>query len=282
MNKIWPLIVLCCVGLVTQADEFAQVEINVTPVRAGVYMLQGAGGNIGVLATPDGLIMVDDEYAPLAQRIEAAMQKIEAKPIKYVINTHYHGDHTGSNHYFAKLAPIVAQHNVRQRLQEQSADEQVSLPNITYESGMTIFLADEQIQLRHLQSGHTDGDTVVYFKQANVLHTGDLFFEIGFPYIDLKHGGSVQQYLANVRTLIEQMPDDVLIIPGHGKLANKQRYQEFAQMIEYSIQQVKAALVAGKTEQQIIQQGLGKDYQQWSWSFINEQRWLTTLIQDLK
>ncbi|MBL4941695.1 MAG: hypothetical protein JKY81_08525 [Colwellia sp.] len=142
-------------------------------------------------------------------------------------------------------------------------------------------MSDEEITLSHYPVAHTDGDTVVYFKKANVLHTGDLFFEVGFPYVDLKNGGSVKGYLAAIRKIIVAMPDDVVIIPGHGKLTNKARYQEFADMIDYSIKRVSSFLATGKNEQEILALGIGKNYQHWSWRFITEEKWLKTLITDL-
>ena len=133
-----------------------------------------------------------------------------------------------------------------------------------------------------MPAGHTDGDTYVYFKNANVLHTGDLFFEVGFPYVDLKSGGSIKGYLASVRHMIANTPDDVVIIPGHGKLTNKKRLVAFAEMMAYSIDKVSKALAAGKSEADIVAQGIGEKYQHLSWSFITEEKWLKTLIADLK
>ncbi len=264
------------------AAQMDYVTIKVTKAGGNIYMLQGAGGNIGVFASSKGLVLIDDEFAPLAEKIEAAMKKISPLPIKYIINTHFHGDHTGSNSFFALKAPIIAQQNVRSRLSEKPKDKAVALPVITYENGMTIYLDGEEIQLTHLKNAHTDGDTVVYFKNANILHTGDLYFEIGFPYIDLKHGGSVKGYLAAVKQLIARYPDDVVIISGHGKIGNKKSYQEFADMIEYSITKVNQWLAEGKTEDEIIKIGLGDDYKKWSWAFINEEKWLATLVAGLK
>ncbi len=262
------------------SSEFDNVNIEVIKARNNVYMLKGAGGNIGVLATDKGLVMIDDQFEPLAERIENAMQSISKQSLKYIINTHFHGDHTGGNGYFSHKAPIFAHQNVLERLlgEGKKAD---FLPEITYQDGLVIHLADEEVQLTHYPRAHTDSDTAVYFKQANVLHTGDLFFELGFPYIDLKRGGSVKGYLAAVNTLLAQMPDDVVIIPGHGKLTDKKRYQAFADMINYSINRVSKLLNEGKTEQEIIILGLGDNYKQWSWQFISEEKWLKTLIVDL-
>ncbi|MBL4911423.1 MAG: MBL fold metallo-hydrolase [Alteromonadaceae bacterium] len=262
------------------SNEFDNVKINVIKARNNVYMLKGAGGNIGVLATDKGLIMIDDQFEPLAERIETAMQSISKQPIKYIINTHFHGDHTGSNGYFSHQAPIFAHQNVLERLLDEGKKAEF-LPDITYQDGIVIHLADEEVQLTHYPSAHTDSDTAVYFKKANVLHTGDLFFELGFPYIDLKRGGSVKGYLSAVQTLLAQVPDDVVIIPGHGKLTDKKRYQAFADMIAYSIKRVSQLLNEGKTEQEIVILGLGDNYKQWSWQFINEEKWLKTVVADL-
>jgi len=234
------------------------------------------------LATKSGLLLVDDQFAPLAEKIEQAMTNLSNHDLKYIVNTHFHGDHTGSNSHFAHKAPIFAHQNVRERLSNQAAEKSVALPVVTYEQGVNIYLSDETIKLSHFPNAHTDGDTIVYFKEANVLHTGDLFFEIGFPYIDINNGGSVEGYLTAVRKIIAQMPDDVVIIPGHGKLTNKVRYQEFADMITYSIKRINSFLAAGKNEQEILALGIGENYQHWSWYFITEEKWLKTLVADLQ
>lgn len=264
------------------ADKMAAANITVQAAAGDIYMLQGPGGNIGVLATEKGLLLVDDKFAPLAEKIEAAMKGIEDKALKYIINTHYHGDHTGSNAFFSHKAPIFAHENVRNRLSSQGDHDENSLPVVTYKDGITIHLANEEVQLKHLPAGHTDGDTYVYFKNANVLHTGDLFFEVGFPYVDLNSGGSVKGYLANVRHMLKHMPDNVVIIPGHGKLTDKNSLLAFANMIAFSIEKVSSALAAGKSEQQILAEGIGEKYQHLSWAFITEEKWLKTLVADLQ
>ena len=277
--------ILLVIGWQSHADRFASVKIKVEQAAGNVYMLQGAGGNIAVLATDQGLLMVDDQFAPLAERIEGAMKGISSVDnpgLKYIVNTHFHKDHTGGNASFGAKAPVFAHENVRQRLAGEDPGNAKTLPVVTYQNGLTVYLADEEIQITHLPGGHTDGDSVVYFKNANVLHTGDLFFELGFPYVDLTHGGNVKAYLANVRALLDKVPDDVKIIPGHGKLTDKARYEVFARMIDYSIKRVEKALAEGKSEQDILAMGIGKDFEHWSWSFINEERWLQTLITDLK
>ena len=264
------------------AQTMADADINVQPAAGDVYMLKGPGGNIGVLATDKGLLLVDDKFAPLAKKIEAAMKGIEDKSLKYVINTHYHGDHTGGNKFFSHKAPIFAHENVRSRLSSKAEHHVESLPVVTYKDGITIHLDNEEVQLTHLPFGHTDGDTFVYFKKANVLHTGDLFFEVGFPYVDLKAGGSVKGYLANVRYMLNNTPDDVIIIPGHGKLTNKKSLAEFAEMMAFSIDKITKSLAAGMSESEIVAAGIGEKYQHLSWAFITEEKWLKTLVADLK
>lgn len=264
------------------AQKLSDVEIKAHKAAGDVYMLTGAGGNIGVLATEKGLLLVDDQFQPLAEKIESAMSAIKNNELRYVVNTHYHGDHTGSNSYFSHKAPILAHENVRHRLSAEAEHDVNSLPVVTYKDGLNIYLANENIQLTHLPSGHTDGDTIVYFKEANVLHTGDLFFEIGFPYIDLGSGGNVKGYLANVNYMIENTPDDAVVIPGHGKLSNKTELKAFAVMIDYSIKLVEKALSEGKTEADILKMGIGEQYKSKSWNFITEEKWLKTLVKGLK
>lgn len=264
------------------AQSMADSDITVQQAAGDVYMLHGPGGNIGVLATDKGLLLVDDKFAPLAEKIESAMKELEDKELKYIINTHFHGDHTGSNQFFSHKAPIFAHENVRSRLSSKADHSAESLPVVTYKDGITIYLDNEEVQLTHLPKGHTDGDTYVYFKKANVLHTGDLFFEVGFPFIDLKSGGSVKGYLASAKHMLKNMPDDVVVIPGHGKLTNKESLLAFAEMIAFSIDRVTLALAAGKSEQQILDEGIGKKYKHLSWAFITEEKWLKTLIADLK
>lgn len=282
MKKLMVAVSLSIITAFSLAQDFSKVEIIAQKAAGDVYMLTGAGGNIGVLVTNSGLLLVDDQFRPLADKIESAMNSLSNNELKYVVNTHYHSDHTGSNAHFAHHAPIFAHHNVRERLSSKEGSKLSNLPVVTYQDGVKIHLDNEEIQLTHLPNGHTDGDSIVYFKKANVLHTGDLFFEVGFPYVDIDGGGSVKGYLANVHYMIENTPDDVVIIPGHGKLTNKAELKKFATMLTYSIEFVSKALAEGKTEQQILSIGIGDKYQGLAWHFISEEFWLKTLIRDLK
>ncbi|MGJ8694078.1 MAG: MBL fold metallo-hydrolase [Thalassotalea sp.] len=269
-------------ALPLQAQDFSTVNIVVERAGENVYALKGSGGNIGLLATEQGLVMIDSQFKPLAEKINQAMKSIAKQEIKYIVNTHYHGDHTGGNEVFAQQAPIFAHDNVRKRLLAKQDGSAAALPVVTYNDQVNIYLQAETIQLSHLPNGHTDGDTAVYFQQANVLHTGDLFFNDRFPFIDLNSGGSVEGYLMNVETLISNMPEDVVIIPGHGELSDLAGYRDFAQMLKFSIAKAKKAIAAGITETDFVNAGIGEKYQALAWAFITEEKWLKTLYRGLK
>lgn len=262
-------------------DRFKDVQIEVKHVNENVYVLYGAGGNIGVLVGDDGTLLIDDQFEPLAPKIEKALidvTKVKQK-IKYVVNTHYHGDHTGSNDYFAKSASILAHENVRKRMSVKSNNS--GLPVITYANGIKLHLNQERIHVKHLAAGHTDGDSVVYFEKANVWHFGDLFFESRFPFIDVKSGGSIEGYINNLNNLFEQINDDAKIIPGHGKLTDKIGFKRFIDMIKATKRIVADKKQAGVSKQQLIESGLGKQWQVWDWSFITEKRWIETLYDNI-
>ncbi|BFT31496.1 MBL fold metallo-hydrolase [Alteromonas sp. D210916BOD_24] len=267
---------------VNAQDRFADVEIKSTAIRGSVHMLTGMGGNIGVSAGNDGVLIIDDQFAPLAEKIAAQLGQLGSDKPKYIINTHYHGDHTGSNAFFHshKGATIFAHENVRLRLADDEKVKPEALPTVTYEDGIKIYFNDDTIHVMHLAIGHTDGDSVVWFEQPNVLHTGDLFFNGLFPYIDQGAGGNVEGYMESVAHVLEKIDDDTVIIPGHGPLSNKQEYSAFLAMISETFNYVKALKEQGKSVDEVKTLGLDKKWSDWSWSFINEEKWITTLYND--
>ncbi len=260
-------------------DRFEKVEIEATALKGSVHMLTGMGGNIGVSAGDDGILIIDDQFAPLAEKIATALGELGSDKPKYVINTHYHGDHTGSNAFFHshKGATILAHDNVRIRL---ANDEKVSpdaLPAITYENGIKLHFNGETIHIMHLESGHTDGDSIVWFEQPDIMHTGDLFFNGLFPFIDLNSGGSVKGYIESVKQVLAKINDDTVLIPGHGELSNKTEYTNFLAMIEETFAFVKAQKAKGMSLEAITEAGLDSKWHKWAWSFISEEKWITTL-----
>lgn len=263
-------------------DRFADVEVKATAIKGSVHMLTGAGGNIGVSAGEDGVLIIDDQFAPLAEKIAAQLGELGSDKPKYVINTHYHGDHTGSNAFFHshKGATILAHENVRVRLANDEKIKPEALPTITYEDGIKIYFNGETLHVMHLAVGHTDGDSVVWFEQPNVMHTGDLFFNGRFPYIDQGAGGNVEGYMDSVKQLLAKIDDETVIIPGHGDISNKQEYSAFLAMISETFNYVKALKQEGKTLDEVKAMGLDEKWADWGWNFISEEKWITTLYTD--
>lgn len=286
--KLWvgPLAGLLAVAAATTVqDRFANVQIKTTHVAGTVHMLEGEGGNIGVCAGEDGLLMVDDQYAPLAARIKAALDALGKGDLQYLVNTHHHGDHTGGNAFFGKGVPVIAHDNVLKRLKmpDRQGNTMVrdGLPKITYDDDVSLHVNGEKIRLVHYPACHTDGDTVVMFETSNVVHMGDMFFVGRFPYVDLASGGDVESFIEAITELAESLPEDVKIIPGHGPLAGIAELREYLAMMEETVGLVRTAIEAGKTKKQIQASGLPPKYKGWGSGFIPEQRWIDIVFESL-
>jgi glyoxylase-like metal-dependent hydrolase (beta-lactamase superfamily II) len=285
--------IVCLVALAAlpafSQQDFSKVEIKVTKVAGTVYMLQGSGGNIGVSVGDDGIVIVDDEFAPLVPKIKAALAGISNKPIKFILNTHYHGDHTGGNVELSKDGPIIAHENVRKRLQTGTSTlgrqtppaPKEALPVITFNDRATVHINGEDIRAIHMPHGHTDGDAVIWFTQSNVVHMGDDFFNGTLPFVDIENGGSVRGMEANVEAVIAQIRDDTKVIAGHGPLGDKTTLRAFAETIRASLAAVDAAMKAGKTLDQIKQENVLAPWEKWATSFITLDRWADTLYREL-
>ena len=275
-------------------DDFSKVEIKVSKVGGNVYMLKGAGGNIGFSVGKDGIVLVDDQFAPLADRIKAALKAITDKPLRFVINTHYHFDHIDGNASFQKDAPVIAHHNVRKRLesggepgnlgslkQKMNPVTSEALPILTFSRDVTIHLNGEDIHVFHHPSGHTDGDSVIFFPESNVVHMGDDFVTYGFPFIDLAGGGSVEGMILAAKYVIARLPADVKVIPGHGAVSNLSDVRRFVEMIEETRGVVDDAIKAGKPLDQMKQEKILEAWKQWSGDFISTDTFIETLYNDL-
>ena len=279
------------VQAVAQGQDFSKVQIKVTKVAGSVYMLEGAGGNIGASVGDDGVVIVDDEYLPLADKIEAALKGISDKPIKFILNTHWHGDHTGGNPHFGEKAPIIAQENVRKRLAsggktrfgEVKPAPKVALPVITFENKVSVHLNGEDIRAIHFPNGHTDGDAVIFFTQSNVVHMGDDFFNGGiFPFIDIDSGGSVQGMIAGGEKVLAEVPDDVKIIPGHGPVGTKDDLRKFITMLKETSAAVQAGIKKGKTLDQLKKEKVLAKWNSFGQSFIKTDVFTEILYDSLK
>jgi cyclase len=275
-------------------DDFSKVEIKVSKVRGNVYMLKGAGGNIGFSAGRDGVVLVDDQFAPLADKIKAALKAITDKPVRFVINTHYHFDHIDGNAIFQKDAPVVAHDNVRKRLesggspgnlgsvkQELKPAANEALPMLTFSRDVTLHLNGEDIHVLHYPSGHTDGDSMIFFPESNVVHMGDDFVTYGFPFIDLAGGGSVEGMIVAAEYVIANLPADVKVIPGHGVVSTLDDVREFAAMIQETRSEAQKAIKAGKTLDQMKQEKILERWKKWSGDFISSDAFIETLYNDL-
>lgn len=282
-----------------QPQDFSKVEIKVTKVSGNVYMLEGAGGNIAALLGDDGVLIVDTEYGPLEPKIQAAIKSIGVtdKPVRFVIDTHYHNDHTDGNAAFANAgATIIANENLRKRLEngssigngpggaihiQQPAQPKAALPVITYDDHMGLHLDGEDIRVMHFPNAHTDGDSVVFFATSKVAHMGDEFVRYGFPFIDVNGGGSVQGMIAACDKAIAAFPPDVKIIPGHGALATLDDLREYDKMLKDTTAAVQKALADHKTLAQMKDEKVLAPWQKYSGAFVNTDAFIETIYNSL-
>jgi glyoxylase-like metal-dependent hydrolase (beta-lactamase superfamily II) len=246
-----------------QDQDFSQVEVKTVPVAGSVSMLQGSGGNIAVLVGPEGVLVVDDEYAPLVPKILAAIGKLSSRPVRFVVNTHWHGDHTGGNAVLgAEGAVIVAQDNVRKRMSTEQFNAfikrrsppspAIALPIVTFVDGVRFYLDGEDIEVTHIGPGHTDGDSTVWFHKANVIHMGDNFFNGMYPAIDGDAGGSLDGMVTALEGVLGRIDDQTKVIPGHGPLGTKADLKRFHDMLVTIGDRVRQAIHDGKTQDQVL------------------------------
>jgi cyclase len=280
-----------------QDVDFSKVQIKVTKVSGNIYMLEGEGGNIAASVGEDGIVIVDDQFAPLADKIQAALKNlgITDKPVRFVINTHYHGDHTGGNAPFANTgSTVIAQDNVRKRMESGGTAgngssikmdvppaPKAALPIITFDHDVTVHLNGEDIRALHFPAGHTDGDAVIFFPKNNVVHMGDDFVRYGFPFIDVASGGSVQGMIAAMEKVSAELPADVKVIPGHGQLSNLDDVRAFVQMLKETSAAVQKAIDEHKTVEQTKQEKILEPWKKWSGEFIDSDKFIETLYNSL-
>ena len=284
-------------GVLARAQNFDKVEIQAEKLTEHVYALKGSGGNIGLCVGEDGAFVIDDQYAPLTKKILAAIAAVTDKPVRFVINTHWHGDHAGGNENLGREgAVIVAQENVRKRLAmdqifvDASGEADTSralahagLPVITFREEVDFHVNGDDLHVFHVEHAHTDGDAIIRFANANVVHMGDTFFNGFYPFIDLRTGGSVDGYIAAVDKVLGMVDGASRIIPGHGPVTDRAGLQKFHDMLVACRERVRQAVAQGQRLDQVQGAKPTADFDPvWGGSkFMPPQRFVQTLYEDL-
>ena len=280
----FPVFAIMSVAVISSAaqaqQDYSKVTIKTISVAPGVHMLMGAGGNIGVSSGEDGVFLIDDQYAPLTKKILAAVKKISDKPIRFLLNTHWHFDHTGGNENLGNAGiTIVAHDNVRKTMSVDQmlkafnmkvpASAKAALPVITFNDTATFHMNGETIHVRHLAPAHTDGDSFVHFKTANVIHTGDIYFNGLYPFIDIDHGGSIDGMINAAGEILKVAGPNTKIIPGHGPLSDKAQLAAYRNMLIKVRDRLRVAVKNNRTLEQVIAAKPTKDLDaKWGKGFL--------------
>ena len=276
-----------------RAQDWEAVQIETVELAPGLYLLYGRGGNIGVSVGPDGVFLVDDQYAPLTDKIVAAIRAISDGPIRFVLNTHWHGDHTGGNENLGEGGVLIVAHdNVRERMSvdqfiaginmEVEASPEVALPVVTFSRDVTFHLNGDEIHAFHVEHAHTDGDAVVVFKNANVVHMGDTFWSGMYPFIDVSSGGSIDGMIEAANTALPLMDDETQVVPGHGRLSDKAGLEAFRDMLMRVRSAIAEQMDMGWSLDEIIAANpLELWDEEWGQSFINSETLIRHVYSDL-
>jgi cyclase len=274
------LVSLVLLTIIANAQNFDTVKIRPLKIAEHIYMLKGSGGNIGVLTGAEGILMIDDQFAPLSEKITAAIKSLDPGTIRFLLNTHLHGDHSGGNENFQKAgATIVAHDLVRERMMKESVNPRLNRtfpprakeawPVITFGTTMSFHLNEEDIELLHFDPGHTDGDAIIHFKKANIYHTGDAFVRTGYPYIDTSSGGTLSGYISTLGQLLAILDNNSKVIPGHGDLGTKADVKGVYDMLVDIRDKVATALKSGKKIEDIPGMNLTEKYDAtWGTGFV--------------
>lgn len=274
-----------------QQQDFSKIDVKGSKVNGSVYMLQAdpGSGNVGASVGPDGVLIVDDQFAPLADKIRAALKEAGGGPLKFILNTHWHFDHTGGNKVFGPEAPIIAHTHVRKRLMTANtimgntipADPKEAWPVITFDTSLSVHFNGEEIKVLHFPHGHTDGDSIIFFTGSNVVHMGDHYFANWFPFVDLESGGDVEGYTKNVAAVIAQLPANVKIIPGHGPVSSLTDLKAYHRMLVETTDIVRKRMAGGKNLEAVKAEGLPEAWQSFGTGFLKADQWIETIYRSL-
>jgi cyclase len=290
-----PLFAACALllALCGRAQDFSKVEIRTTKLSDTIYMMTGAGGNLGLSIGDDAVFVIDDQYAPLSEKIAAAIAKITPKPVKFILNTHWHDDHTGGNENFGKGGTLIVAHeNVRKRMSVEQFIEafnlrtkpspKAALPVVTFVGAVTFHLNGDEIRAIHLPNAHTDGDAIVHFLRDDVIHMGDIYFNGMYPFIDTSSGGSVDGVIAAFDKVLAIATDNTKIIPGHGPLSNKAELKAHREMLADIAGKVREMVRAGRKVEDIVAANVTAPYEaRYGKGFIKAPKLVEILARDM-
>jgi len=264
-------------------------EVKITAIKDSLYLLQGRGGNVVASVGDDGVLMIDNDYGNYQPAYQKALDSLGNDQARFVINTHWHGDHTGGNAAWAQRGGVVMAHdNVRQRLSTRQVNEffgrtteaspAAAWPLVTYADSLALHVNGDTVEVQHYPAGHTDGDSVVFFVKANVVHMGDHYFKDRFPFVDLASGGSVDGFVDNIAALLERVDGKTVIVPGHGSLATREDLQRYHAMLLETRKTVRDMQSQGMNLEAIQARGLGDKWKSWGGGFINEANWISFIV----
>jgi glyoxylase-like metal-dependent hydrolase (beta-lactamase superfamily II) len=276
------------------SQDFSKVEIRTTKLGESTYMMEGAGGNLGLSIGEDAVFLIDDQFAPLTERIQAAIAKLTSKPVRFVLNTHWHGDHTGGNENFGKSGAIVVAHeNVRSRMSTEQfielmkmtekASPKAALPIVTFASSVTFHLNGDEIRVFHVPKAHTDGDAIVHFVKSDVVHMGDVYFNGMYPFIDTSSGGSIRGVISACDRALAIVGDATKVIPGHGPLSNKAELKAYRDMLVGVAERIGKLVAEGRKAEDIVAANPTAEFDgKWGAGFMKPPRFVQMVVMDLQ
>lgn len=292
-------ILFCLIGILVSSDinsdnHWEKVEYKTIKIKENIYAMIGQGGNLAVFTGKDGTFLIDDQFAPLTEKILKEIKKIGGEKPKFLINTHWHFDHTGGNENFGKKGTIIVAHdNVRKLLATDntlkafnkniSATPKEGLPIITFSKDTTFHINAETVRAFHVHNAHTNGDSIVHFNKANIIHAGDIWFNGFYPFIDVEHGGSLEGMITATTTIMNMSDENTIIIPGHGPVGNKQEITEYRKMLMTVFNVLRDYKKQGKTLEEVIKAKPTEDYDpEWGDGFLDPEQWIVIVYSGLE
>ena len=295
MKQVIIITVLFCTSLMLNAQtNWDTVKIRSEKIIGNVYMLKGSGGNIGVLTGKDGILMIDDQFLPLSGKIKDAIAELDKSPIRFTINTHIHGDHSGGNEFFKQIGSTVIAHDVvRERMMKEHVNKATNQttpprpadawPVVTFNDQLNIHLNDQDIEIIHFNAGNTVGDVFIRFKQANVFHMGDVFVTYGYPYIDTSNGGTINGLITCLDKVMNLMDENTKVIPGHGNLCTKADVKKYRDRLAHIRDEVASALKKGKKVEELAGLPIASTYDaEWGKGFVKGKDFVLVVADGVK